>query len=293
MFETVIELYEFTQGSNKFRFCSAAKAYTYKGFKYLPLRGVTRTEIVDEDINQCSFEATIPLKQRNTEAASSLNTFLDFFKNLVFYGGIKITLTELTIETGIGVTQFIGRVSYPKLFRTKGYLLLSCESNESQQRRSINVRKLQASCNNKMFDRFCGLNYNDWFFKALVIATDNALQNPTIQFEVVETPLLDEHGDPVVDELGDPVFETLAYPDAYLNGGMLRSNSQFKTIVNHTGNTLTMYSHDFSVKVGDIVELVPACNLSLASCKRFNNETRFCGFLNVPNENPINAQFIK
>jgi uncharacterized phage protein (TIGR02218 family) len=155
----------------------------------------------------------------------------------------------------------------PKFDNSTHEMTLICSTAETYQNRNILTRKFQKSCANKIYDRFCGLIFDDW----AVELTVTSISGLTVTF-------------------------TSAAPiDAgYFNRGLLLLGGVYTMIVDSTSTTLTLYRVHVGLAVGDVIQVSPACDQSRQVCHdKFNNHLRFMGFPNVPNSNPVNDQIIK
>jgi hypothetical protein len=186
-----------------------------------------------------------------------------------------------------------------------------CETGESYLNRNILTRKFQYSCPNSIYDRWCGLKFEEWSFEVEVTAIDGL----KISFDVVPTqvldeagnpmfeqvPVLDEEGNPVLDEQGnptfengDPIMETKSYPDQWLNLGLMLKGGVHTLITTSSANSFTLYRQHVGLAVGDIFPVVPGCDQSMKTChEKLNNSSRFAGHQHIANSNPIYTQLIK
>ena len=205
----------------------------------------------------------------------------------------------------------MGRVTQPKFNDSEDTMTLVCSTGESYLNRNILTRKFQKTCPNSIYDRWCGLKFNDWAFDVTI----TAINGLTIAFTVNPTqvkdaegnpvfeqvPVLDELGQPVLDGNGqptftdgDPVMETKTYAAGYLNRGLFKKLGVSTFVVGNTANTVTLYREHVGVKVGDVIQLAPGCDQSLKTChEKFKNAARFAGHPYMPSENPVMNQLIK
>jgi hypothetical protein len=170
-------------------------------------------------------------------------------------------------------------------------MTLVSSTAETQQNKNILTRKFQKTCSNKIYDRICGLNIEDWLVEVTVTAIDRL----TVTFTVNPTPVIDENGDPVLDVDGNPITEIKPYPINYFSRGVLYESGIFTSVMLSTENTVTLGREHYGLQVGDVVKLAPGCDQTRSGpCHTlFNNTLRFMGFPNIPNTNPTNDQIIK
>lgn len=301
-----VELYQFKHGNKVWYFTNHRKDVTHSGITYRSVRGLDRESIEDADIDKCEIEVTFPQGNFKNEAGDN---FTSIFLNKIYFESVYLTILEL--EQNETLVLFMGRVTQPKFNDSEDTMALVCSTGESYLNRTILTRKFQKTCPNSIYDRWCGLKFEDWAFDVMVTAinglTITFIVNPTqvkdaegnLVFEQV--PVLDELGQPVLDENGqpnytdgEPVMETKTYAAGYLNRGLFKKLGVFTFVVGNTANTVTLYREHAGLKVGDVIQLAPGCDQSLKTChEKFKNAARFAGHPYIPTENPVMSQLIK
>ncbi|WP_329414006.1 phage BR0599 family protein [Acinetobacter indicus] len=302
------ELYQFTHGSKQWFFTSARKAVTHNENTYYPVRGLSRGNIEDADIDKCEVELTFPHPYPLFNDAD--DSFTQVFLNKIYLESVHFMLIEL--DGADALVLFKGRVTQPKFDDRDNTMTLVCSTAESFMRRNILTRKFQRTCPNNIYDKFCGLDFNEWAFEVTITAvagldityTVNPTQvvdelgNPVFE----QVPVLDEFGQPVLDGEGqptytdgDPVMEVKSYPAGWLNRGVLKKDGVFTFIVGNSSNgNARLYRQHIGLEVGDVVLPAPGCDQSHKTChEKFNNHKRFGGHPNMPTENPLETQLIK
>lgn len=279
------ELYQLKHGTRAWYFTDQRKAITHAGIEYLPIRGLQRTAIEDESIDKCDTEVTFPQVHLLNAEGEDLAAI---FAGKIFYGGVTITILEL--YQGETLVLHKGRVTQPKYDEDADTLTLVCETGESYLNRNILTRKFQYSCPNSIYDRWCGLKFEDWSFEVEVTAIDGL----KVSFDVVATQVLDTDGNPMFDEEGQAIMETKSYPDQWLNLGLMLKGGVHTLITTSTANSFTLYRQHVGLAVGDVFSVVPGCDQSKKMCdEKFNNWARYAGHQFIPNSNPIFTQLIK
>lgn len=304
--KTRVELYQLKHGDIAWYFTSARKAVTHDSIEYLPVRGLQRTSIEDESIDKCDTEVTFPqMSLLNAEGDDLKAVFI----NKIFYGGVSITILELLNNQTLVLHK--GRVTQPKFDEDADTMTLVCETGESYLNRNILVRKFQATCPNNIYDRFCGLSFDEWSFDVTI----TAISGLNISFTVNPTQVVDENGDPVFEQVpvldgegnpvldgegnptyenGDPVMETKTYAAGYLDLGLLLKDGVHTLLRTGSGTGAKLYRQHVGLTVGDVVRVAPGCDQSLKMCDAdFNNSLRFAGHPFIPIENPLETQLIK
>lgn len=303
-----VELYQFTHGSKQWFFTSARKAVTHNENTYYPVRGLSRGNIEDADIDKCEVELTFPHPYPLFNDAD--DSFTQVFLNKIYLESVHFMLIEL--DGADALVLFKGRVTQPKFDDRDNTMTLICSTAESFMRRNILTRKFQRTCPNNIYDKFCGLDFNEWAFEVTITAVNglditytvnptqvvDELGNPVFE----QVPILDEFGQPVLDGEGqptytdgDPVMEVKSYPAGWLNRGVLKKDGVFTFIVGNSSNgNARLYRQHIGLEVGDVVLLAPGCDQSHKTChEKFNNHLRYGGHSNMPTENPLETQLIK
>ncbi|WP_180176696.1 MULTISPECIES: phage BR0599 family protein [unclassified Acinetobacter] len=302
-----VELYQFKHGDKAWYFTNHRKDVVHNGITYKKVRGLDRDAIEDADIDKCEIEVIFP--QPYPLKNDDDDDFTSIFLNRIYFESVYLTVLEL--EQNETLVLFMGRVTQPKFDDSADTMTLVCSTGESYLNRTILTRKFQKTCPNSIYDRWCGLKFEEWAFDVTVTAisglTITFTVNPTqvkdaegnLVFEQV--PVLDELGQPVLDGNGqptyingDPVMETKTYAAGYLNRGLFKKLGVSTFVVGNTANTVTLYREHVGVKVGDVIQLAPGCDQSLKTChEKFKNAARFAGHPYMPSENPVMNQLIK
>ena len=281
LFKSKKDLFEFKHGDKTWYFTSAAKAVEHNGNTYLPLVS-SRGDITDEDIDKCDTEVSFPYPMQILNADG--DDLQALFINKIYFKSVTVTILEL--YKGETLVIHIGRVVQPKFDDDTNRMTLVCSTAESQQRKNILTRKFQKPCSNKIYDRFCGLDIDDW----KVGITITSIGGLAVNFTVNPTPVLDEEGVPVE----PPETEILIYPDNYFARGVLFKDGIFTTITSSTSSSLILGREHFGLTIGEY-EIAPGCDQTrTGQCNTiFDNTKHFMGFPNIPNSNPTNDQIIK
>ena len=286
LFKSKKDLFEFKHGDKTWYLTSAAKAVEHNGNTYLPLVS-GRGDITDEDIDKCDTEITFPYPMQILNAEG--DDLQALFINKIYFKSVTVTILEL--YKGETLVIHIGRVIQPKFDDDANTMTLVSSTAETQQNKNILTRKFQKTCSNKIYDRICGLNIEDWSVEVTV----TAINDLAVTFSVNPTPVLDENGDPVLDGEGNPVTEIKAYPNNYFNRGVLHESGIFTSVMSSTSNSVILGREHYGLQVNDVVKLAPGCDQTRTGpCNTlFNNTLRFMGFPNIPNTNPVNDQIVK
>ena len=262
LFKSKKDLFEFRHGTKTWYFTSSQREVVHGGITYKPFV-VGRGNIDDEDIDKAETEVRFPYPMQLLN--DDLDDLQQLFINKIYFESVSVTILELYKDETLVI--FKGRVVQPKFDNSTHEMTLICSTAETYQSRNILTRKFQKSCANKIYDRFCGLNFNDW---AVELTVTN-VSGLTVTFTSV-----------------NPI------EDGYFNRGLLLLNGVYTMVTTSTPNTLTLYRSHFGLAVNDVIKVAPACDQSRQVCHdKFNNHLRFMGFPNVPSSNPVNDQIIK
>lgn len=256
------DLFEFHYGDKSWFFTSSKKPITHNGNTYLP-NVLNRTDIDDEDIDKCSVDIRFPFP--NELLNDDGDDLQSLFLNKIYFTGVTCTILEL--YQGDTLVIFQGRVISPDFNAQSRIMTLKCSTAETYQRRNILTRKFQRTCPNKIYDRFCGLDFEAWSVECTVTAIS---------------------GNAITVSASNPL-ESL-----YYNRGILLKDNIYTFILTNLSNTLTLYRPHFGLDIGDTVKIAPGCDQSHKTCKdKFSNHMRFMGHLYIPQTNPVNDQIIR
>lgn len=302
-----VELYQFKHGDKYWYFTSARKNILHNEISYKAVRGLSRGTIEDADIDKCEVDVVFPHPYALLNPDN--DSFTQVFVNKIYFESVHLTLLEL--EDQETLVLFKGRVTQPQFDDSDNTMTLLCATAESFLRRSILTRKFQRPCPNNIYDKFCGLDFEEWSFEVEITAINGlSLGYTVVPTQVIDEagnpvfeqiPVVDENGDPVLDENGqptykdgDPIMETKTYPENWLNRGLLMRSGVYTFIINGGANSARLYRQHIGLKLGDIVRLAPGCDQSHKMCnEKFNNHMRYAGHPNIPNQNPMLEQLIK
>jgi hypothetical protein len=324
IFKSRKELYQFKHGAKAWYFTSASKPVVHNEITYQTIRGMSRTDIEDAGIDKADVNITfpqIPLLDANGEDLQQL------FINKIFYDAVTVTILEL--YKGESLVLFKGRVTVPKFDEDAKTMTLVASTNETYQNRNILTRKFQKPCPNKIYDRFCGLNFETWSSKAKVLSITglkvvvqfaptvtvvesvDGNENPVVRTTTIQSSLITANGKETVTKNKTVVTKTTDKVTGQVSivttteviftreaqnvfaRGLIYKDSVYVFIANATSLSLSMYRRFPYLKVGDEVFIAMGCDQSQESCKTFGNNLRFMGFPFMPNSNPVNDEIIK
>lgn len=317
------ELYKFNYGTNEWLFTSNVRSVTFNENVYKPVRGLSRDEIEDSGIDKADFDITFPqISLLNNDGFDLSKLFI----NKIYIETVYVEIIELNGSSSL--VLFRGRVTKPSFDENQRTMNLTVSSEESYQNRNILTRKFQRSCPNKIYDRYCGVDFNRWSSKAIVSSIsglsvtlsyeptitvdestnedgDNVKVTTTInssistsqpmtvtKTKVIVTETTNHETGEVTTTTTSEVIFTREDNQPYSRGLIVKDGVEVY-VVNSNGLILGLYRAMPNLKTGDIVYIAMGCDQSRESCKTFENHKRYMGFPDMPNTNPFNDQIIK
>lgn len=252
-----VELYEFRQGVQVWRYTPSAEPYSYLSAEYTPAT-ISRSDISQSnEITKAGITLVFP---RDHDFATK---FLGFSPDLVTT--LTIFRGHVTDSAQEFVAYWKGRIVAGKA--TGNEITLECESVFTSMRRTGLRARYQRTCRHTLYTPACGVNKDSFKVQGVVQSAQTAFF--------------------VCTEAG-------AYPDGYFSGGMVELESgATRFIVNHTGSSLFI-SRPFVESIGgQAVNLYPGCDHLKATCiNKFYNLLNFGGFPYIPNTNPFGGSSI-
>lgn len=250
------EIFKFALGAEEFRFTSAEDDVTVSGELYEAIPIARGAVAVSPDDRGRTLDVTIPF---SNELAS---------RYLQIPPGSRATVTIRRLQRGtddpsesiLAFKGFVKSVAFPD----QSTAVLTCLSLEGAATRTIPRFTYSGLCNHVLYDAQCQVNPANFNLPtALVTAQDGS----TIT-----------------------VAGASGFADGFFSGGFVRltsATSEFRLVVKHVGNVLTLLFTFSSPVVNQTVDVFAGCNHLLnGDCNaKFNNADRFGGFPFVPNRN--------
>lgn len=254
-----VELYEFTQGTQRWFYCSGADPVTRLSVVYAP-SNIQRDRVKQStDIFKNGIKLTFP---RDNEFAKQ------------FLGFAPEEVTTLTIYRGHYSDpdqQFViywkGRLLSAKATESK--IELECEPIYTSIRRPGLRAKFEYGCRHVLYGRGCGVNRELYKHEGTVIGISGGL-NVSVSGIVG------------------------VFPDGYFTGGIIfDEDGASRFIVAHVGAVLTMSRPLPSIVGASTARVYPGCDHLRTTClTKFNNLDNFGGFPWVPSRNPFDGSSI-
>lgn len=252
-----VEVYEFALGSDSFRYTSAEDEITL-GSDVYAVEAIKRGPVIQgSDDRDAVMEIMVP----------ALNTFAKKYIDIVPGQLASVSIIRVQRDEPTPWTQALvykGFVQSVKFPMNGQEAVIAVRSVESTMSRPIPRFTYQGLCNNFLYDSACGVN-----------------------------PDLFKHTGEVTAVSGNVITVTGAngQADGYYTAGYVKPAGvqDFRMILDHTGNDLTLLLPFGEALTGTNVDIFAGCNHKISGhCDtRFSNVGRFAGFAFVPKINPF------
>ncbi len=257
-----VELYKFAQGNDDFLYTSAEDDITIglDVYRAIPIRRtapVQGAEDRDRDI-----QVVVP----------ATDSFVQQY--ILVVPGQRATLTIQRFQRPTGTSELVlifkgivQSVAFNKLGREAIISVLPIESATS---RPIPRFTYMGLCNHVLYDARCKVVETNFDFFGTASAFDSATN-------VLTVPGLN------------------AESDGFYDGGfvLFSSINDFRLILSHTGNDITLLLPFPETVVGENVTVFAGCDHTLATCKtKFDNVLNYGGFQFVPTANPFEVGLV-
>lgn len=253
-----IELYEFAQGLDSWRYNSSAVDIEYN-FKIYKASSIARDRVKGTtDIFKNDISFTFP---RSNEFAKQ------------FLGFAAEEVTTVTILRGHAddiaeeyIAYWKGRVVGASA--SDNEIRVDCESVFTSLKRPGLRAKFEYGCRHTLYSPQCGAGR---------------------EINSVNGSISDIQG-----LINISVNAAGSKPDGFYTGGMLQApDGTLRFIVDHVGIVLTISRPLYSLAVGDDVKVFAGCDHLKTTCKnKFNNLNNFGGFPYIPTVNPFDGNSI-
>lgn len=252
LFSRHVELYEFSRGSQRWRYTSSDRLETYDSQAFSPV-AIKRGRIGQSAQEaRSNLELTVPL---SLTLASVLRPYPPTERIIVRWRRIRKSDGAIR-GTWNGVLSDVTE--------RQNDLVLTCQSNAGAAATNGLRRCWQGQCPFALFDSDCGLNRE-------LFRVDGVLSAVTSQ------------------TVSSSVFATK--PDGWFVGGFVKwvkgTATEHRFVVGHVGPTLTLLTAA-PLAAGELVSAYPGCGHSLSIChEKFNNALRYGGQHTIPPKNPF------
>ena len=246
-----LELYRFSLGDRQWLYTSADHEVTFGEDQYQPVYVRRGGFTRGGDARKSTIEVEV----------AATNPVALLFRNGWLPGVMILTIYRHHHEDADFSVLWKGRVTGCKW--SGSVANLSSDSVATLFRRAGLRRVYQVGCPHVLFGAACGLDAAAWDYPGEVSA--------------VSANLVALDG-------------ASALGDGYFTGGMLKFGDEYRMIVAHSGNDLTLVDALADLYVGASVTAWPGCARSLAVCKdKFDNLDNYGGLPYLPSKNPFSG----
>lgn len=252
-----IELYEFTQGGNRWYFTSHANPIEKDNNTYLP-SPMTRGKIkLTSDVMKDSLKLSFP------RGDAFAGQFLGFSPEKPTT--VTILRGHITDPSEDFVVYWKGRIIGASAGGNK--IDVDCESIYTSIKRPGLRARFEYNCRHVLYGGGCNLNREAFKVSSVIGGLSGGLW---------------------------VTLEPTGKPDGYFTGGMLVSSQGATRFISaHVGDQLTISRPDPELEVGEPIDLYPGCDHLKTTCKnKFNNLDNFGGFPYIPVRNPFDGSSI-
>jgi len=249
-----IEVYEILANGTTFRYTSAEDNVTFSGNTYeaIPIK---RSE-TSSGPEERDFKLTIEMP--TSMALPQLYTLIPPAQQP------SVTITKIhrsDLGTPDTILVFKGQIESVGYERDMKICKFSVIPEISAISRNIPRRRYRSLCNHVLYDSRCTVSEAAFTFTGLVSAVS-----------------------------GNVITVTGANGEAddYYTSGYIRNSAgtEFRSIIDHTGNDITVFVPFPTSIVGESVTLFAGCDHTIATCKtKFDNVINFGGYKFVPKKN--------
>jgi len=245
-----VELYKFGVLNQEWYYTSGDEEVVYGGNTYQP-SPISRTS--PEQSREGGYTKLTLTVQRDHEIAQRYRVYVPLS---------AMTLTIFRYHRGDGETIafWVGRI---RAVTWEGdFAKIECEPISAQLSRDGLRYQFQTQCNHMLYGPGCGLSAVSYKVQGQVEAVDGNTVTAS-------------------------AFSSEA--DGYFKAGYLFRDLDYRMIVNHVGDTVTLLLPFESLSVGTLVDAYAGCDRSKATCRdKFDNVLNYGGFPFVPRKNPFN-----
>lgn len=252
-----VELFEFRQGSEFWRYTSASVDLTKTGQNFVA-ESVKRSQIKQtDDMSKGGLSLTFP----------RTNLFASAFLSNAPEGVTTVTVWKKHFSDSVEdyIAYWKGRVL--KASASVAEITIDCESVFTSLKRPGLRARYERGCRHGLYSAACTLSMSGFQLIADVIGEDVATLT---------------------------IAAAASYPDGNFTGGVITDpNGVHRLIVSHTGE-IVKTSKPFPSSInGQEVKLYPGCDKLKSTCiTKFNNLDNFGGFPYIPYINPFGGKSV-
>jgi uncharacterized phage protein (TIGR02218 family) len=247
------EFIDAVHGVTRYGFALGDRDILYNGFNYVASPSARGNEKIDQATAQTNFEVTLPanhpLVARYVAMGSPPQQIL-------------VTARRLQLTSGQVQQVWSGYVTSLSIQGHLAKFLVPQRTQQALQRRLPTVL-VHTSCGNVLYDSWCQVARASFLVSTTVIFGDGR----TLKVATMS-----------------------GNPDQWAQGGELVHvpSGERMTIVDQTGQQLTLQAPIYELHAGDAVQIYAGCAHDIGTCRdKFNNVVNFSGLPQRPTGNPF------
>lgn len=240
-------------GGEHWYYTSGDVPVTYSGVEYTP---------ATLQRSQTNYNSNLEIVTMEIKATYLTDAVLEYISinpmEILWISVMKLHREQDPLEVDI---IFIGQI---KTVSFKGIQAkINCVGFEYFLKQIIPRWRYQLTCNHTLFNTECSLVKDDYKVDAVITLDDTK----TI--------------------VSSASFEDSEFGDGYFTGGEIAFEDEYRTIVNHEGEDLTLIYNMKTLVSGSNVSVYPGCDGRLETCRdKFDNIENSLGFPFIPTVNP-------
>jgi len=243
------ELFQFTLQDEVYHRYTSGIADVYFEYKTYLAVPIERSALANSE-EPLADQVVITVPKNNTVAQLFIGSSPNY--------SVPVRISHLD-DAGDEIVDFVGYLS--KVSFKQHEAAFSCSVTPAVDGRNILPRRYQAQCAHALYSTQCGVN------KALYAEIGYV---STVNGSTLVSPLFATHA------------------DGYFIGGMVLMNEEYRTVLTHVGNTITVLGKMPDVVAGNVVTSYPGCPHTIAACDSlFGNSANYGGQNLIPTKNPF------
>lgn len=250
-----VELFEFIQNTEAWRFTDGIEPVTFNQFEYQP-NSIERSEIKqDDDPNRNELKITLALSDEF--ARRFIQSSPDFPTTLTIYRG--------NYPSGPYAFYWKGRLTGASGDGNK--ITLQCEPIFTSLERYGLRARYERGCRHALYSNQCKVNQT--------------------RYEVRDTAVT------VNKELITFGGDVATFVNGYFKGGIIVAPNGASRFITEHIHTRIKTNYPMNVSPGDSLRVYPGCDHSSRTCnEKFNNILNYGGFPHIPTKNPFGGSSI-
>jgi len=252
-----IELYEFTYGINKHRYCTAPDTIVYGGYEWLSSQISRQTILVGGNTRTTQLILNVPrdfyIAQQFKSSQPATHIYIKIY---------KLHRTDTAQEA---IIEWVGRVMSAKWGNSGA--TITCESVYASIERNARIRRYSITCPFQLYGEGCKVSMTNYG----VDATLSSVSGITLVSDAFATK-----------------------PNGWFIGGFVLwydvvNKLHFRRFITaHSGNQITIQQQINGLIAGEQIKAYAGCNKLITTCKdKFNNIENYGGFPWTPSKNPF------